>query len=710
MLDLRTDLADLRAADPDLADRLDAVRAALDVPSPAGLDDADNADESFVMLGQSQWIQAGDDSAWREIPAEQIRIPPTIAGLIPRDPPAFQRRAGLMAALRSAGAGTSVIRAADGMCGVGKTQLAAAYARECMENGWRLIAWLDARSLSEGLDHLASVTDFIGMKPRNADTKDVGQIARVRLEADGDGCLVVFDNVTDVSALRSYLPGTGKCQVVLVAADDNSAEIPGRPIWVGTFTEAESVAFLVGRTGRDDPEGARELSRELGHLPMALTLAATIIADQSLSYRAYLDQLGSFPIAGHLASADGEPYPRGLAEVILLSIDAVTGADPTGLCGALLEMMAMLSPDGINPSMLHAAGQWGTLTSEEAPVGPQAVDRALGLLAKAALLTHGDDDPPSAVVHRAIMRVVRERCAHAGSLIAAGSRICEFLTALSGSMDEPWRQQRLIRDYFHQVTAFCGHLAFHHADEDASLAEDVLALRVRALVVLNETRDSPAQATQYGEILVADCVRLLGEDHPETVRARKALAYAYQAARNLEMAIPLFERTLTDSERVLGADATETLNAGNELAAAYNKAGRTDEAISLYERALADCARVLGVDAPETLTIRANLGEAYEKAGRVVEAIAELERTLAARVQALGQHHPHTLMTRNNLASAYGRAGRVTETISLFESTLSELEGVLGPQHPDTQLVRANLAAARHAARGRRRKHKRRRA
>jgi hypothetical protein len=38
MLDLRTDLADLRAADPDMADRLDAVRAALDAPSPTAAD------------------------------------------------------------------------------------------------------------------------------------------------------------------------------------------------------------------------------------------------------------------------------------------------------------------------------------------------------------------------------------------------------------------------------------------------------------------------------------------------------------------------------------------------------------------------------------------------------------------------------------------------------------------------------------------------
>jgi tetratricopeptide (TPR) repeat protein len=110
---------------------------------------------------------------------------------------------------------------------------------------------------------------------------------------------------------------------------------------------------------------------------------------------------------------------------------------------------------------------------------------------------------------------------------------------------------------------------------------------------------------------------VLGDDHPITPRPQdklgswNRLAMSYLAAGRAADAVPLFERTLADCERVLGADHPNTLRSRNNLAMSYLAAGRTAKAISLLERTLADCERVLGADHPDTLAARDNLAMGY---------------------------------------------------------------------------------------------------
>ncbi len=616
---------------------------------------------------------------------------PVVAGDIPQQPPGFQPRSDLLAELDRSGLGVSVVQAVTGMPGVGKTQLAAAYARVKLAEGWRLVAWVNAEDAGSLLAGLAAVAGAVGLPGDGGE--DAGRLVRRWLEAGGDRCLLVFDNATDADVLRPYLPAGGTTRVVITSNRQSVVSLGAR-VGVEVFTPVEARAFLAERTGLDDPTGAGAVAGELGYLPLGLAQAAAVIAGQHLSYGTYLERLKAFPVAEYLIREPGQPYPHGVAEAVLLSLGAAGAGDRASVCAHVIELLAVLSAAGVRRDLLYAAGQAGVLASgQTASVGAAGVDGALGQLAEGSLLTFSIDGQ-AVIVHRLVGRVVRDRLAKQGRLVTicrtAASVLAARTHAVEGSQD-----RRAIRDFAEQVLALWESAAGAAADGDDELARTLLRLRLDALYHLGELGDSARQAIAVGEPLVADSERLLGPDHPGTLGSRNNLAIAYQEAGRTAEAIPLHEQTLAARERVLGPDHPDTLTSRDNLAAAYQEAGRTAEAIPLHEQTLAARERLLGPDHPGTLGSRNNLALAYRAAGRAAEAIRLHEQTLAARERVLGPDHPDTLGSRNNLAAAYEAAGRTAEAIPLHEQTLAALERVLGPDHPDTLTSRNNLARAR---------------
>jgi tetratricopeptide (TPR) repeat protein len=610
---------------------------------------------------------------------------PVVAGNVPQVARAFQPRRNLMARLSRPTANAPSIRVLAGLRGAGKTQLAAAYARACINDGWRLVAWVNAESALAVGGGLAVVADRIGMGQSDRPLKAVGLAVRNFLEAGGERCLIVFDNVADIDAVRPYLPAAGRSQVVITSTDALGAD-PTALVPVGVFTAEEALAYVQERTGRKEPRGGAALAEELGYLPLAIAQATAVIYRQRISCAQYLERLRSRTVREAVTRADKDAYPFGVAEAILLAVDSVTADDPTGLCRDLLDLVSLLSPSGVPRAILRHGAAAGILVS----AADDAVDDALGQLAEASLLTYSEDDSRVAV-HRLIARVLRELAIDDGTAPEIGAKAVRLLHAYGESLADPRRQRHEARDFVRQVAAVTDHLA--RIGQDAE-PHRLLALRGLALSCVNDLNESPAQAVQLGKQIVADAEQALDQGDPITASLRNNLGVAYREAGEPGKAVPLYEAVLAERAATLGPTHPDTLVTRSNLASAYHAQRRLPEAASMFEEVLRERERTLDATDRATMTARNNLALVYRDQGRLDDALLMFLALADDSEQALGASHANTLTTKNNAALALRDLGRLDEAMSLLEAVRSASERAMGASHPDTLIARLNLGRA----------------
>ncbi len=535
-------------------------------------------DDMTVILSPMAWLAAPDQvtgnvSRPHDEDMTMLLSPLTwspvrdqvVVGNIPKQPPGFLPRPALQARLNQ----PDPVIVVTGKPGAGKTQLAAAYARARLEGGWRLVAWVDAQndgSLQAGLAAVAEAERIPSGGP-GGDPVDVGRLVRRLLEADGHRCLLVLDNAEDLDALRPVIPRSGAAQVLVITSRPSAVNL-GTTVPVDALTADEALALLSGRTRLADEQGAAALAAELSYLPLALTQAAAVIADQHLEYRKYLGRLRAMPAGNYPVPGDPEPYPPDVAKAASLALDEARAADHSAVCARVMEIMAVLPGSGVRRELLQAAGEAGFLAKRRrrSRVSAELVDRALGWLADRSLLTVSVDGQ-TVIAHRLVLWLVRDQLSRRGRLAAvcraAASVLDERAAALAGSPD-----RAAIRDILVQVTALRENIAGSAAEDDDALARALLSLQFWALYDLNELGDSTSQAIAIGRQLVADSQRVLGPDHPDTLTAQNNLAVAYKEAGWSAEAIPLFERTLAALERLLGPEHPDAVTARNNLALA----------------------------------------------------------------------------------------------------------------------------------------------
>ena len=548
-----------------------------------------------------------------------------------------------------------------GMRGSGKTQLAATVATRCEEEGWPLVAWIDAESrdaLISNLYNLALQTGIDAPKDVPPETIVRRFLDQLR-SADAADRLFVFDNVENLDDLRDITPeGNGTRVIITTTHHLNWDSLGWLALPVGVFEREQSITLLCGRTGDAHRDAADRIADALGDLPVAVTQAAATAKSGRYSLSNYLERLSNHPLEVSISRLEGDDYPDAVGGALFMAYEQVLEQLRTkhpqqeSVATSLLDILSLLATSGVPTHWLLELGN-----------DSDAVRDTLSFLKRASILQESIDGDKT-IIHRLQGKVYRETyLSNQENFSEARAHTTALLNSIDVDRLENFEQQRQeTRNLVEQMSAVTSQ------DHSLPLFSDPVFVALLSITIRNAVDLGMPQLALTLTDSVTQARDTLGPDHPDTLTSRNNLASAYHDAGRLDEAIILCEQNLKDSTHILGPHHPHTLTTRNNLASAYHDAGRLDEAIILCEQNLKDSTHILGPHHPHTLTTRNNLASAYHDAGRLDEAIPLLEQTLEDRTYILGPNHPHTLASRNNLAGAYRAAGRTKEAEALFET------------------------------------------
>lgn len=501
--------------------------------------------------------------------------------------------------------------------------------------------------------------------------------------------LFVVDNVPESASgaparsLGEYCPALGISTVLAT-----SRQKPGEPgvaaLPLDVLPRSASVALLTHGLPRPDSlrrEQWEKLAEWVGDLPLVLNVlnrglsldpdsAPRLLdmAEHSAPLTAELDGL-SEALRGQVP----EGAIRGITEALSISLKKL---GPKGRRAA--RLLAQLAPTPI-PEELMAA------------FGPSVDNRKARLALTGRHFVTGGGGGIFGMMHRVIADFIRTA--------ARQNETADFLAAcraVNAVMDkERWENPK----HWPLMNACRPHAEWlferglGQATDNSETARAATRLGVVAAALLSAQGDL-AGARRLDERVLEAWRRVLGEEHPDTLRAMGNLASTLSRQNDLGGARRLLEEALEVMRRVLGQEHRDTLAAMSNLAATLGEQGDWAGARRLEEQVLETRRHLLGEEHRDTLRVMGNPANTLRHQGELAGARRLEEQVLATIRRVLGEEHPATLIAMHNLAVTLWRQGDPAGP-QLMEQVLEARQRVLGEKHPHTLMAMETLRKMR---------------
>ena len=496
-----------------------------------------------------------------------------------------------------------------GTAGVGKSALAVHAAHRWGDRFRDGVVWVDLRQrdVVSALRHVASTYGYGDQAAQIPDAE--GLAALVRSALRGRETLIILDNAEGVAAdeFPLLIPGVQGC-VTLVTSRRLFTELEryGRVLAVGEMRQEEAealLALIIGETMDKDEQVARgELVKRLGFLPLALDIAARLMARRRWSAEEYLVRLERAPsLVKELCLPLAERPEDSVVLAFALSYEALKEEQQR-----LFRGLGVMAEGGFAPLAMA-----GVLGGEPAKVERGLEDlEALSLVRPGAVRGRYELHPLLADYSRVLAREAGEwdrlRAAHLAYYVGYAERYIDDYGALEAEL----RNLMAAGEWSRESGENEGVLA---------LARWLYSSGVRFLDLRGRAREA-VQLLGWA----VEAARAMGDRLGEGAYLG-SLGSAYAALGEARRAIEYYEQAL-EIARGIEHRRNEGVWLGN-LGEAYYRLGEARRAIEYGEQALS-VAREIG-DRYNEIAWLGNLGDAYHGLREVRRAIKYYAQALA---------------------------------------------------------------------------------
>jgi len=559
----------------------------------------------------------------------------------------------------------------QGIGGLGKTQLAVEYAHHFCKEYINGVYWITAdENIDAQLTQIAVAAHWVAPESDHAIKLAV---ARNRIKTYSD-CLIIFDNLELMEAIREYLPDLSATPHILVTSRSEHPEFAN--VKLDLLDDAQSYSMLIQEAGRrptDEKEelASREIVAALSGLPLALELAGAFLAHRHISWCAYRDLLLEDleqALPSQFASLTG--HAADLFKTLRISEQEIS-EEPL-----LADVLDLLTWSGSSPMRLQ-------LMAYLLNVKPSELYGALGL-GKALRLLQEVPNSERYAAHRLVQEVRR----HDHPLSQLNNNWSNTIAQRLGDWFEA------IRKDFRQLPTF--ELELEHLlawQVNAEFFSPVASVRLLWLQAYPSYHRG-----RYLE--AADIVRrslAANEDYdfgPSSLKANilNDLSHCYANRGEFPLAVKFGEQALEMRRNLLGEQHEDIAFSLCNLSGYYSEFGNQPLALKLGEQALEMRRNLLGSKHEDVATSLGSLASIRSRLGDAQLSLELSKQSLEMRRELFGERHPDVASSLGNLACRYSEIGDNSQSLKLNEQALEMRRELLGEKHPDVAISLINQA------------------